>query len=201
MPPQRKHTSFTWVSWASNSLQRNFTTFFSNNLLAYLLKEVVETHISARRGSLFTPAMSLWEELVMPAKGKYLLNNQELKNEALYRKFSCINQYQPLVLLLGLSMLSCGILLILFFALGLVSFHIRALCNNFILYLSPSCLLEPHFNVGVYRFLNQRKTFGYVIVQKKNNNNLCITFNPCLCWTQLWLFLSQSVNLVVTVCL
>uniref|UniRef100_A0A3P8VRB1 Adenylate cyclase type 7 n=1 Tax=Cynoglossus semilaevis TaxID=244447 RepID=A0A3P8VRB1_CYNSE len=55
----------------------------------------------------------------MPAKGKYLLNEQELKNEALYRKFSCISQYQPLVLLLGLSMLACGILLILFFALGL----------------------------------------------------------------------------------
>ncbi|CAG5852335.1 unnamed protein product [Menidia menidia] len=55
----------------------------------------------------------------MPAKGKYLLNDQELKNEALYRKFSCISQYQPLVLLLGLSMLYCGILLILFFALGL----------------------------------------------------------------------------------
>ncbi|XP_071345571.1 adenylate cyclase type 7 isoform X3 [Trachinotus anak] len=55
----------------------------------------------------------------MPAKGKYLLNDQELKNEALYSKFSCISQYQPLVLLLGLSMLSCGILLILFFALRL----------------------------------------------------------------------------------
>ncbi|KAM3877371.1 adenylate cyclase type 7 [Diretmus argenteus] len=55
----------------------------------------------------------------MPAKGKYLLNDQELKHEALYRKFSCISQYQPLVLLLGLSMLSCGILLILFFALRL----------------------------------------------------------------------------------
>ncbi|CAJ1049128.1 adenylate cyclase type 7 isoform X2 [Xyrichtys novacula] len=55
----------------------------------------------------------------MPAKGKYLLNDQELKNEALYRKFSCISQYQPLVLLLGLSMLSCGSLLIIFFALGL----------------------------------------------------------------------------------
>ncbi|XP_055088483.1 adenylate cyclase type 7 isoform X2 [Periophthalmus magnuspinnatus] len=57
--------------------------------------------------------------IVMPAKGKYLLNDQELKNEALYRKFSCISQYQPLVLLLGLSMLSCASLLILFFALGL----------------------------------------------------------------------------------
>ncbi|TNM90708.1 hypothetical protein fugu_002997 [Takifugu bimaculatus] len=55
----------------------------------------------------------------MPTKGKYLLNNQELKNEALYRKFSCNSQYQPLVLLLGLSMLACGTLLILFFALQL----------------------------------------------------------------------------------
>ncbi|XP_074466028.1 adenylate cyclase type 7 isoform X2 [Sebastes fasciatus] len=55
----------------------------------------------------------------MPAKGKYLLNDQELKNEALYRKFSCISQEKPLVLLLGLSMLSCVILLILFFALRL----------------------------------------------------------------------------------
>ncbi|KAL3065153.1 hypothetical protein OYC64_015352 [Pagothenia borchgrevinki] len=55
----------------------------------------------------------------MPAKGKYLLNDQELKNEVLYRKFSYISQYQPLVLLLGLSMLSCVILLILFFALQL----------------------------------------------------------------------------------
>lgn len=61
----------------------------------------------------------------MPAKGKYLLNDQELKNEALYRKFSCNSQYQPLVFLLGLSMLSCGILLILFFALRLVSLNIQ----------------------------------------------------------------------------
>ena len=60
----------------------------------------------------------------MPAKGKYLLNDQELKNEALYRKFCCISQYRPLVLLLGLSILYCAILLILFFALGLVSFPI-----------------------------------------------------------------------------
>lgn len=57
----------------------------------------------------------------MPTKGKYLLNNQELKQEALYRKFSCISQYQLLVLLLGLSMLSCAILIILFFSLRLVS--------------------------------------------------------------------------------
>lgn len=63
--------------------------------------------------------MPLKHVIAMPTKGKYLLNDQELKNEALYRKFSCMSQYQPLVLLLGLSMLSCGILLILFFALGL----------------------------------------------------------------------------------
>ncbi|XP_061601712.1 adenylate cyclase type 7 isoform X2 [Cololabis saira] len=55
----------------------------------------------------------------MPAKGKYLLNNQELKNEALYRRFSCVSQYRLLVLLLGLSMLTCAVLLIVFFALKL----------------------------------------------------------------------------------
>lgn len=63
----------------------------------------------------------------MPTKGKYLLNNQDLKNEALYYKFSCNSQYQPLVLLLGLSMLACGILLVLFFALQLVSVNIHTL--------------------------------------------------------------------------
>lgn len=66
----------------------------------------------------------------MPAKGKYLLNDLEPKNEALYRKFSCISQYQPLVLLLGLSMLACGILLILFFALQLVSCHFHMFVKN-----------------------------------------------------------------------
>ncbi|KAJ3593616.1 hypothetical protein NHX12_005950 [Muraenolepis orangiensis] len=55
----------------------------------------------------------------MPAKGKYLLNDQELKHETLYCRFSCISQYQPLALLLGLSMLSCAVLLILFFSLQL----------------------------------------------------------------------------------
>ncbi|XDV18168.1 hypothetical protein PO909_023921 [Leuciscus waleckii] len=55
----------------------------------------------------------------MPAKGKYLLNEQKLKQEALYRKFSGISQYQPFVLLLGLSMLTCVTLLVLFFSLGL----------------------------------------------------------------------------------
>ncbi|XP_036439962.1 adenylate cyclase type 7 isoform X2 [Colossoma macropomum] len=55
----------------------------------------------------------------MPAKGKYLLNEQKVKQEALYRKFSCISQYQPLVLLLGLSALTCATLLVLFFSLQL----------------------------------------------------------------------------------
>ncbi|XP_066510149.1 adenylate cyclase type 2-like isoform X3 [Hoplias malabaricus] len=55
----------------------------------------------------------------MPAKGKYLLNEQKLKQEALYRKFSCISQYQPLVLLLGLSVITCATLLVLFFSLKL----------------------------------------------------------------------------------
>ncbi|XP_061077474.1 adenylate cyclase type 7 isoform X2 [Conger conger] len=55
----------------------------------------------------------------MPAKGKYLLNDQEVKREALYRKFSCFSQYQLLVLLLGLTMLSCAVLLILFFSLNM----------------------------------------------------------------------------------
>uniref|UniRef100_A0A8C9TJL5 Adenylate cyclase type 7 n=1 Tax=Scleropages formosus TaxID=113540 RepID=A0A8C9TJL5_SCLFO len=55
----------------------------------------------------------------MPVKGKYLLNEQEPKQEALYRKFSCISQYQLLVLLLGLTTFSCAVLIVLFFALGL----------------------------------------------------------------------------------
>ncbi|TRY90877.1 hypothetical protein DNTS_021953 [Danionella cerebrum] len=55
----------------------------------------------------------------MPAKGKYLLNEQKLKQEALYRKFSGISQYQPFVLLLGLSIVACAVLLVLFFSLKL----------------------------------------------------------------------------------
>uniref|UniRef100_A0A8C9WIZ9 Adenylate cyclase type 7 n=1 Tax=Scleropages formosus TaxID=113540 RepID=A0A8C9WIZ9_SCLFO len=47
----------------------------------------------------------------MPVKGKYLLNEQEPKQEALYRKFSCISQYQLLVLLLGLTTFSCAVLI------------------------------------------------------------------------------------------
>ncbi|XP_023187897.1 adenylate cyclase type 7 isoform X2 [Xiphophorus maculatus] len=61
----------------------------------------------------------------MPAKGKYLLNNQELKNEALYRRFSCISQYQPLALL-GLSIFCCLVFLSLFFALKLETKEHRA---------------------------------------------------------------------------
>ncbi|XP_043962348.1 adenylate cyclase type 7 isoform X1 [Gambusia affinis] len=61
----------------------------------------------------------------MPAKGKYLLNNQELKNEALYRRFSCISQYQPLALL-GLSIFCCGVFLSLFLALKLETKDHRA---------------------------------------------------------------------------
>ncbi|XP_008403772.1 adenylate cyclase type 7 isoform X3 [Poecilia reticulata] len=61
----------------------------------------------------------------MPAKGKYLLNNQELKNEALYRRFSCISQYQPLALL-GLSIFFCGVFLSLFFAFQLKTEEHRA---------------------------------------------------------------------------
>ncbi|XP_043101381.1 adenylate cyclase type 7 isoform X3 [Puntigrus tetrazona] len=55
----------------------------------------------------------------MPAKGKYLLNEQNLKQEALYRKYSGISQYRPFVLLLGLSMFTCVKLLVLFFSLQL----------------------------------------------------------------------------------
>uniref|UniRef100_A0A673K0U9 Adenylate cyclase type 7 n=1 Tax=Sinocyclocheilus rhinocerous TaxID=307959 RepID=A0A673K0U9_9TELE len=74
----------------------------------------------------------------MPAKGKYLLNEQELKQEALYRKFSGISQYQPFVLLLGLSMLTCVTLLVLFFSLKLVRCHVHA--NALIQY---ACLHTP----------------------------------------------------------
>lgn len=62
----------------------------------------------------------------MPAKGKYLLNEQKLKQEALYRKFSGFSQYQPFVRLLELSLLTCVTLLVLFFSLKLVRCHIHA---------------------------------------------------------------------------
>lgn len=123
MPRRRKNTSFTWASWVSNKILTDLELWTLSSETSGPPKhtKVVETHTPALWGSLLTPDMPLWEAWAMPAKGKYLLNDQELKNEALYRKFSCISQYQPLVLLLGLSMLACGILLILFFALHLVS--------------------------------------------------------------------------------
>lgn len=65
----------------------------------------------------------------MPAKGKYSLDKQELKQEALYRKFSGISQYQPFVLLLGLSIITCATLLVLFFSLKLVRCHIPVRCT------------------------------------------------------------------------
>uniref|UniRef100_A0A671LX60 Adenylate cyclase type 7 n=1 Tax=Sinocyclocheilus anshuiensis TaxID=1608454 RepID=A0A671LX60_9TELE len=94
----------------------------------------------------------------MPAKGKYLLNEQELKQEALYRKFSGIRQYQPFVLLLGLSMLTCVTLLVLFFSLKLVRCHVhvpfkegaflRVLCHalkHSILAVTGNLILVPFF--------------------------------------------------------
>ncbi|XP_026070950.1 adenylate cyclase type 2-like isoform X2 [Carassius auratus] len=55
----------------------------------------------------------------MPPSRKYMLNEQQMRQKALYRKFSGISQYQPFVLLLGLSMLTCVTLLVLFFSLKL----------------------------------------------------------------------------------
>ncbi|XP_049574777.1 adenylate cyclase type 7 isoform X2 [Syngnathus scovelli] len=89
----------------------------------------------------------------MPAKGKYLLNDQELKNEALYRKFSCISQYQPLVLLLGLSMLSCGLLLVLFFSLGLSA---REHCAFVSVVSSALCIFLAVFVLVCTEMLSQR---------------------------------------------
>ncbi|KAL1007466.1 hypothetical protein UPYG_G00087190 [Umbra pygmaea] len=89
----------------------------------------------------------------MPAKGKYLLNEQELKHEALYWKFSCINHYMSLVLLLGLSMLFCSILLIVFFALHLsVNDH-----SAFVIVVSCSlCVFLAVFVLVFTETLNQR---------------------------------------------
>jgi len=84
----------------------------------------VASHRSALIGQYFSA--SALPLVSMPAKGKYLLNEQKLKQEALYRKFSGISQYQPFVLLLGLSMLTCVSLLVLFFSLQLVRCHINA---------------------------------------------------------------------------
>uniref|UniRef100_A0A9J8C6L6 Adenylate cyclase type 7 n=1 Tax=Cyprinus carpio carpio TaxID=630221 RepID=A0A9J8C6L6_CYPCA len=69
----------------------------------------------------------------MPPKGKYLLNEQQMKQETLYRKFSGISQYQPFVLLLGLSMLTCVTLLVLFFSLKLVPFFLFIIITVYIM--------------------------------------------------------------------
>ncbi|KAJ8394906.1 hypothetical protein AAFF_G00040290 [Aldrovandia affinis] len=53
----------------------------------------------------------------MQAKGRYLLNEQELQQEVLFHRFSCISQYQLLVMLLALLLLWFSSLLVLFFSL------------------------------------------------------------------------------------
>lgn len=91
-----------------------------------------------------------------------MLNDQELKNEALYRKFCCISQYQPLVLLLGLSMLSCVILLILFFALQLdTHFH----CAFVSVVSSSLCVFLAVFLLVCTEMISQRwrRLFGLIV--------------------------------------
>uniref|UniRef100_A0AAY4EZG2 Adenylate cyclase type 7 n=1 Tax=Denticeps clupeoides TaxID=299321 RepID=A0AAY4EZG2_9TELE len=117
----------------------------------------------------------------MPAKGKYLLNDQELKQEALYRKFSCMSQYQPLVLLLGLSMVSCAVLLILFFSLKLdhkvfvsvVSCGLCVFLAVFVLVCTDTLsqrwrrllglVVWQHFSLSVLLFLQQVPFFLFII--------------------------------------
>ncbi|MGH0133139.1 UNVERIFIED_CONTAM: hypothetical protein FKN15_061289 [Acipenser sinensis] len=57
----------------------------------------------------------------MPAKGKYFLNDQEPDRGSLYRQYCCISKHQLLVLLLGIAVVSCLGLLIVFFASGLIA--------------------------------------------------------------------------------
>ncbi|MBN3280366.1 ADCY2 cyclase, partial [Polyodon spathula] len=52
----------------------------------------------------------------MPAKGKYFLNHQDTDRGSLYRQYCCISKHQLLVLLLGIAVVSCLGLLIVFFA-------------------------------------------------------------------------------------
>ncbi|XP_058848885.1 adenylate cyclase type 7 isoform X2 [Acipenser ruthenus] len=52
----------------------------------------------------------------MPAKGKYFFNDQEPDRGSLYRQYCCISKHQLLVLLLGIAVVSCLGLLIVFFA-------------------------------------------------------------------------------------
>lgn len=97
----------------------------------------------------------------MPAKGKYLLNDQEMvRNEALYRKYSWTSQYQLLVLLLGLSMLFCVFLLILFFALRLVSFNIH-ICLKVILTANTGM---PAFKHYTFKYESQSVIFNDTVI-------------------------------------
>ncbi|MGH0137192.1 UNVERIFIED_CONTAM: hypothetical protein FKN15_063298 [Acipenser sinensis] len=57
----------------------------------------------------------------MPAKGKYFLNDQEPDRGSLYKQYCCISKHQLLVLLLGIAVVSCLGLLIVFFASGLIA--------------------------------------------------------------------------------
>ncbi|KAK1161852.1 adenylate cyclase type 7 isoform X2 [Acipenser oxyrinchus oxyrinchus] len=57
----------------------------------------------------------------MPAKGKYFLNDQEPDRCSLYRQYCCISKHQLLVLLLGIAVVSCLGLLIVFFASGRIA--------------------------------------------------------------------------------
>ncbi|XP_030575278.1 adenylate cyclase type 7 isoform X2 [Archocentrus centrarchus] len=126
----------------------------------------------------------------MPAKGKYLLNNQETKNEALYRKFSCVSQYQPLVLMLGLSMLSCGILLILFFALGLSAVQ----HYPFVSVVSASlCVFLAVFVLVCTDMLSQRwrRPLGLIVWVTYLTLGYTFIFSGCILlpWDQVPLFL------------
>lgn len=100
----------------------------------------------------------------MPAKGKYLLNEQNLKQEALYRKFSGISQYQPFVLLLGLSMLTCATLLVLFFSLKLVRCHTHT--NALHAYTRPQSKVSPRSNAHPHKCALLNKLFK---IRKDNN--------------------------------
>lgn len=98
----------------------------------------------------------------MPAKGRYLLNEQGWNPEELYRKFLCISQYQHLVLLLGLSMLACAILLVLFFSMEL-SVHNHV---TFVSVVSGAvCIFLAVFVLVCAEALNQRWTtlLGFVV--------------------------------------
>lgn len=108
----------------------------------------------------------------MPAKGKYLLNNQDLKNEALYRRFSCISQYQPLALL-GLSIFCCGIFLIIFFAFKLRSEEHRA----FVSVVSSSlCVFLVVLMLVCTEVLSQRWRFWLALVIWATHLTLGYTF-------------------------